>query len=164
MKNERMISVKPLVLEKALRDAGLIRFATDSHVVELRALLDAPACKVCNDTGKMHEPGEEPGSCAACRADPMLHDPAAQTRGEPVAWRVTGRGGLTVTPEYPKWAVGERGLTITPLYAEQPAPVAVASREESIYWLKRIDGIGQNSAELIYSMGFRRHTEVPQSL
>ena len=43
MKNERMISVKPLVLEKALRDAGLIRFETDSHVVELRALLDAPA-------------------------------------------------------------------------------------------------------------------------
>jgi len=46
---------------------------------------------------------------------------------------------------------------------EQPAPVAVASRDESIAWLKRIDGIGQNRAELIYSMGFRRHTEVPQS-
>lgn len=41
MSDERMISVKPLVLEKALRDAGLVRFATDSHVVELRALLDA---------------------------------------------------------------------------------------------------------------------------
>jgi len=39
----------------------------------------------------------------------------------------------------------------------------VASRDESIYWLKRIDGIGQNRAELIYSMGFRRHTEAPQS-
>ncbi|NWB64092.1 hypothetical protein HX880_34480 [Pseudomonas sp. F1002] len=46
---------------------------------------------------------------------------------------------------------------------EQPEPVAVASRDESIAWLKRIDGIGQNRAELIYSMGFRRHTEVPQS-
>lgn len=46
---------------------------------------------------------------------------------------------------------------------EQSVPVAVASREESIAWLKRIDGIGQNRAELIYSMGFRRHTEVPQS-
>ena len=31
-----------------------------------------------------------------------------------------------------------------------------ASRDESIGWLKRIDGIGQNRAELIYSMGFRR--------
>jgi|GEM_PF-2578919 len=50
-----------------------------------------------------------------------------------------------------------------PLTAEQPAPVSVASRDESIVWLKRIDGIGQNRAELIYSMGFRRHTEVPQS-
>ena len=47
--------------------------------------------------------------------------------------------------------------------AEQPASVAVASRKESIAWLKRIDGIGQARAELIYSMGFRRHTEVSQS-
>ena len=31
-----------------------------------------------------------------------------------------------------------------------------ASRDDSIAWLKRIDGIGQNRAELIYSMGFRR--------
>ncbi len=46
---------------------------------------------------------------------------------------------------------------------EQPASVAVASRDESIAWLKRIDGIGQARAELIYSMGFRRHTDVPQS-
>lgn len=50
-----------------------------------------------------------------------------------------------------------------PKSAEQPAPVAVASRDESIYWLKRIDGIGQARAELIYSMGFRRHTDAPQS-
>jgi hypothetical protein len=48
-------------------------------------------------------------------------------------------------------------------HAEQAAPVAVASRDESIAWLKRIDGIGQARAELIYSMGFRRHTDVPQS-
>jgi len=44
-----------------------------------------------------------------------------------------------------------------------PSSISVASRDESIRWLKRIDGIGQNRAELIYSMGFRRHTEVPQS-
>ena len=43
MSNERTISVKSSVLEKALRDAGLVRFPTDSHLVELRALLDAPA-------------------------------------------------------------------------------------------------------------------------
>lgn len=42
-----------------------------------------------------------------------------------------------------------------PLSADQGAPVAVASRDESIAWLKRIDGIGQNRAELIYSMNFR---------
>ena len=42
-----------------------------------------------------------------------------------------------------------------PLSAEHPAAAAVASRDESIAWLKRIDGIGQNRAELIYSMNFR---------
>lgn len=51
----------------------------------------------------------------------------------------------------------------SPLSVSSLAPVAVASRDESIAWLKRIDGIGQARAELIYSMGFRRHTEVPQS-
>ncbi|NWE18068.1 hypothetical protein [Pseudomonas sp. P7548] len=43
-----------------------------------------------------------------------------------------------------------------PQSADQGVPVAVASRDESIAWLKRIDGIGQARAELIYSMGFRR--------
>jgi hypothetical protein len=43
MSDGRIIGVKPLVLEKALRDAGLLRFDTDSHVLELRALLDTPA-------------------------------------------------------------------------------------------------------------------------
>ena len=70
MKNEKMISVKPLVLERALRDAGLIRFETDSHVVELRALLDTPApCA--------HEWTDDGGHlivCTACGAQED-HDP-----------------------------------------------------------------------------------------
>ena len=42
---------------------------------------------------------------------------------EPVAWRVTGAGGLTVTPEYPKWAEDDSRLLIESLYtAPQPAP------------------------------------------
>lgn len=36
--------------------------------------------------------------------------------GEPVAWRVTGRDGLTVTAQYPEWAEADCLLTITPLY------------------------------------------------
>ena len=36
---------------------------------------------------------------------------------EAVAWRVTGRDGLTVTAQYPEWAESDRLLTITPLYA-----------------------------------------------
>lgn len=61
----------------------------------------------------------------------------SKSQGEPVAWRVTGRGGLTVTPQYPKWAVGERGLTITPLYAEQPAPVAVVMDDNELIAIAR---------------------------
>lgn len=34
--------VRREILEKALRDANLIRFSTDKHVTELRALLDGP--------------------------------------------------------------------------------------------------------------------------
>ncbi|MCH4878522.1 hypothetical protein EQV97_14135 [Pseudomonas sp. TMW22090] len=54
---------------------------------------------------------------------------------------------------------------IDELTAEQSAPVsvAVASRDESIYWLKRIGGIDQSRADLIYSMGFRRQ-DIPQPL
>lgn len=62
---------------------------------------------------------------AAClKAIDAGYQPAAQHQGEPVAWRVTGRGGLTVTPEYPKWATGKgsEGLKVEALVvAEQPA-------------------------------------------
>lgn len=54
-------------------------------------------------------------------------------------------------------AAYKAALRYTPHPGQVPA--TVASRDDSIAWLKRIDGIGQNRAELIYSMGFRRHTE-----
>ena len=38
----KTIEVPRELLEKALRDASTIRFSTDSHVVEIRALLAAP--------------------------------------------------------------------------------------------------------------------------
>lgn len=48
---------------------------------------------------------------------------ALKAQQEPVAWRVTGAGGLTVTPEYPKWADDDSRLLIESLYtAPQPAP------------------------------------------
>ena len=48
---------------------------------------------------------------------------ALKAQQEPVAWRVTGAGGLTVTPEYPKWAEDDSRLLIESLYtAPQPAP------------------------------------------
>lgn len=52
--------------------------------------------------------------------------------GEAVAWRVTGRGGITVMAQYPEWAEADCLLTITPLYthpADQVAEGVVVSRE-----------------------------------
>ena len=59
--------------------------------------------------------------CNECTAD--APHPVWNTRaqlpsqgGEAVAWRVTGRDGLTVTTQYPEWAEADCLLTITPLY------------------------------------------------
>lgn len=91
---------------------------------------------------------------------------AAQPQGEPVAYQFQDRDGKWcgfMNERHYQSTVSDGTWPIRTLYAEQSAPVAVASRDESIAWLKRIDGIGQARAELIYSMGFRRHTDVPQS-
>ncbi|WP_321354657.1 hypothetical protein [Pseudomonas extremaustralis] len=89
---------------------------------------------------------------------------AAQPQGAPVVLMELVENKIYGGMHIAKWD-NSGGLKegLHRLYAEQPAPVAVASRDESIAWLKRIDGIGQARAELIYSMGFRRHTDVPQS-
>ncbi len=44
-------------------------------------------------------------------------------------------------------------------FTPSPDASAFLDRDDSIAWLKRIDGIGQNRAELIYSMGFRRRAD-----
>lgn len=51
--------------------------------------------------------------------------------GDPVAWRVTGRDGLTVTAQYPEWAESDCLLTIAPLYTHPADQVGgvVVSRE-----------------------------------
>lgn len=78
--NQTIDRVPRSVLEKALIDAMGSRARHSPHIAQLRALLYAPACKACNDTGKMHEPGQGPGECSAC-----FKEPAAQHQGEPVA-------------------------------------------------------------------------------
>ena len=49
--------------------------------------------------------------------------------GEAVAWRVTGRDGLTVTAQYPAWAETDCLLTITPLYTHPADQVAQPDAE-----------------------------------
>jgi len=94
MSNERTISVKSSVLEKALRDAGLVRFHTDSHVAELRALLDAPARTPLPGGGALEEQPEwaqiqilkNTVSDLQGDIEKLQADIAAQPQGEPVAW------------------------------------------------------------------------------
>ena len=56
--------------------------------------------------------------------------------GEAVAWRVTGRGGITVTGQYPEFAEADCLLTITPLYTAKPSPDAelVALLQDASQW------------------------------
>ena len=71
----------------------------------------------------------------------------AEVKGrEAVAWRVTGAGGLTVTPEYPKWAEDDSRLLIESLYtAPQPAQSApIDVFEEGQWWLVELDSIVAN--------------------
>ncbi len=128
----------------------------DKARAELRALLDA--------TDHVHEWDiNAEGTATVCHCGARSSDETAtQPQGEPALYVARDSiddlecDGMHATRK-------PNELQCVALYLEQPAPVAVASRDESIYWLNRIDGIGQARAELIYSMGFRRHTEVPQS-
>lgn len=85
-----------------------------------------PACKACNDTGKMHEPGQEPGACTAC-----LEKPDAQPQVEPVA---TVRSVVSRKSSVFDIVVHDNQALHpgTKLYAEQPAPVAVVLPEQLI--------------------------------
>jgi hypothetical protein len=125
--NQTIDGVPRKSLEQALKLAAVFDDSCDGADAEsargvvwiLRALLDAPACSACNDTGRMHEPGCEPGACTAC-----LEKPAAQPQGEPVAWLNIATGHVTTSAVVVMdW--DDEKEQVQSLYAEQPAPVAV---------------------------------------
>ena len=118
---------------------------------ELRALLDAPVCKTCNGTrlvsdGALHcSSGGIPfeNGLIDCVKDCPDCAPAAQPKGEPVAWMYKREGGECLGQlvqmesdslkdvREGKVCQGRRILwpredyiDWKPLYAEQPAPVA----------------------------------------
>lgn len=117
MTTNKTIDGVPRELLERITRAGIWQ----REVKELRALLDAPACSACNDTGRMHEPGCEPGACTAC-----LEKPAAQPQGEPVAWQFyqDGKWWNGMDQNRHKENTIEAGYLVRDLYAEQPAPVA----------------------------------------
>ncbi|MGB4485791.1 MAG: hypothetical protein WBI95_09825 [Pseudomonas veronii] len=161
MTNQTIDGVSRKSLEQALKLAVVFDDGGDGADAEsargvvwiLRALLDAPSCSTCNDTGRMHEPGCEPGACTAC-----FEKPAAQPQGEPVAFtavgvlRDDGDGGLV--PEWileggtaELWAgavllIADEDQDLCAedghceLYRaspEQPAPVAVVLPDREMY-------------------------------
>ncbi len=93
---------------------------TRERLRELRALLNAPACKMCGDSGWVPEPfsiRENVLECPECK-------PAAKPQGEPVAYvDYSASGGV-------RWRPWEHGNLAdgAPLFSgpsEQPGPVAV---------------------------------------
>lgn len=88
---------------------------------ELRALLVAPECHVCGDTGSVKL------SCAPWSQECIDCKPTALPQGEPMAWYtddyLTDKSATTydlATME--RWKA--KGWPVKSLYAEQPAPVA----------------------------------------
>ena len=108
--------------------AGDLRFFI-TEFCELRALLDAPACKRCNGSGwidNLRPVGTQAMDCPDCKS-------AAESHTQPVAWRGCNADGEVVT----EWIDGVPPERMTDLcgnaarfdkieraYAEQPAPVA----------------------------------------
>lgn len=62
---------------------------------------------------------------------------ASAKQGKAVAWRVTGRDGLTVTAQYPEWAEADCLLTITPLYTHPADQVAFEALQHAVAYLSR---------------------------
>lgn len=73
-------------------------------------------------------------------------DDAERAAFEAVAWRVTGRDGLTVTAQYPKWAEADCLLTITPLYTHPAATVPATSRVVPVELLRDLLDEGPRAA------------------
>ena len=101
--------------------------AQEQALDELRALLDAARCDSCDDSGDLIDlTGEWRGYCVCPIGVALKNKPAAQPRGEPVAWVVFDNGFIddhtVVKTVADEWA--ERGFEVTPLYAEQPTPAA----------------------------------------
>lgn len=120
---------------------------TSGDAQKLRALLDAPACKTCGDSGYVVEPfsiRENTVECPTCK-------PAAQPQGEP--WRtevsqfltdaMTAAGMVRHGKKDKKFAERLADACVRVRFAwlaEQPAPVAVVLAEAR-EWL----GDGKNS-------------------
>ncbi|MGY2363729.1 hypothetical protein ACW9IO_14350 [Pseudomonas azotoformans] len=158
MSNERTISVKSSVLEKALRDAGLVRFHTDSHVSELRALLDAPAAlgeidltpkRLAHAESVIEQQNHLIASLRAELEESYRID--GKPQGEPVAWRYRdGTGGQWRLTDMPPstWSFDPTQYEARKLY-EHPAPVAVDVLNTGFYTTESGGG------KYAISIGFR---------
>jgi hypothetical protein len=131
MTTTQTIDGVPRELLERLRDSNISIAGPDfwSAWKELRALLDAPACKRCNGSGwidNLRPVGTQAMDCPDCK-------PAAQPQGEPVARVEIGadrNAALTITDENWLRSLKDRGAhQLVQLYAEQPAPVAVVLPE-----------------------------------
>ena len=113
MNNKPILNVDREIIEKALRDALTIRFDADSHVTNLRALLDKPAAQPQGDPVYM---ARDHGSCC---------------------WEEMKGESLEVCQAQPA------EYEVRKLYAEQPASVAVVPERlaQILKFLDGADGL-----------------------
>lgn len=128
--NQTIDGVPRELLERALLDAQRVRFATDKQVIELRALLDAPAQP--SEVEALRAAVEKwkgiAGRRTAERTEFMNERDdlkAAQHQGEPVAWMYEHDGMVHNEQFKPLFYVNRQvGVrepwSETALYAEQP--------------------------------------------
>lgn len=95
---------------------------------ELRALLDADKCTSCDGSGEYIDAiGDWRGYCVCPAGVALENEPADQPQGEPVAvFSIDATGYRCRVTLDPSKGLPSNG---TKLYAEQPAPVAVALPE-----------------------------------
>lgn len=91
--NQTIGGVRRALLERALLDAQRVRFATDKQVIELRALLDAPAAQPQGEPVAWFNPSDmarlESGGLASIMVRPHRHphfqEPLYREQPAPVA-------------------------------------------------------------------------------
>ncbi|PRA69327.1 hypothetical protein CQ065_07020 [Pseudomonas sp. MYb187] len=119
---EQMVSVPMGALEKCLRDANLVRFTCDKHVLLLQDLVSQPAAQhhaevataICRGCFTEQPKGVPCQTCAEVEAKR-----SAQHQGEPVGWTYEDGKEYTACQDHAHDLRAE-GIELAPVYRHPP--------------------------------------------